>query len=730
MQTFSESWAEAGFFQRLMIVAQVLLIVLAYFATVSGFADLMNIHLTHDLNPERAVQVLFVIAVATAVIMALLIGLHTMLDRKRRFSGRITGALAYIFFLFWSIAFGYGFFWKTFAAEDFTRGRFLADTAAIERQVADIVSKLKNVEAKASRASTTASDRADEESRPGGGGTCTNGDNRNSDGRPGPLTTARRDFAGSAAAQAALIQTSWIEPLRLEAGEISWRLRALDPASNAGLMASDPPRLGQPAAKDEDELERIRTKVSDSAAGRKDEYDLVATRANAFANEAIRLKSSIGADAKKEFERLASDMSTDQGRAENRWCEDLALAALMTEAANEIGNLPDPSPISLTFLEGAAAARYATINLARNAISEVTRLFNIELPETVGASKATPLGENDIIALYATGAIDFALLIVSILSRPPARNRSLFQRVKRLGRKEKSLMDDDVGVDVPDEAEEEDSLEKREKIHRAKLNRRKQKRRHGQEDLEEESNDLELQGKRRTVDESRRADVMTQLVEVIDDPPLVKEISRLVSNSIQRVNGRLFIAITLGDDPEENQAMKRFSNFLVVNGPRLDIRVLEPEARRDLRLIDTVSSRAVETTGRIVETVFEIEPWFGNAMLLGPEAQSKSISVEPLPSPGGTLHTTPDSGPHPGVFTPDSMTVNHDYYGSRKQGPAGRSGAQSEAEASDENAGGRKGMPNGYSEKPPRRWFGPAGGQPDKASQTRRSSAKRGRERE
>jgi hypothetical protein len=645
MATTAGSSKEAGFFQKLMLVAQGLLILLAYFATVSGFADLMEINLTGKLSVERVVQVVFVFAVATAVVMAMLIGLHTMLDRDRRFTGRMTGAVAYLFFLFWSIAFGFGFFWKTFAAEDFTRGRFNADAATIQNQVDRVIGELRSVEEMATQAAGEALRQSEEESRAGGGGTCEN--NAGSDGARGPLTIAREKFAEDAGSTAQRIGTSWIAPLTAEAGEIAWRVRALDPGSNAALIASDPKREGEPAAKDKPELDRIRAQVAEGPEGRKAAYDTVSLRANKFVGEALRLQSSVGEPAKREFERLALDMSEAQGKLSTRWCEDPKLAALMTQAADAIAGLSQPEPISPEIIEGSAAARFATINLARNAIAGVTSGLKIELPDTIGAKTLEPLGENDIIALYATAAIDFALLFVTILSRPPNEDRSMFQKMRRIGRKRETNADDTD--DMPFNAKLSGrSLEKLNAVHEAQLKVRQLSRRHAEDFVNEDSGDIVVGNRQQIVLQQRGASVREQLTRVLGSERLASEVALRASETLQRIGKRMYFAITKGEDSDTSLIRRRFANYLNINRNLFKVRPLERGSRRDDAIWAEIAARLAIPPAHLID-VFEIDSTFGNSLLLLPYAPSKVADIpktpdDPEPFMGGQHDDIPRRG--------------------------------------------------------------------------------------
>ncbi len=618
MNKISTSWSEADSFKRFMIVVQTLLASISFLATTWGFADLLKVDLSGTLNLGKILSAIFVIAIAAAVMLAMLTGLFTMLDRDRRFVGRFTGAIAYVFFVFWSIAFGYGFFWKTFSAEEYTRAQFSVQADQIERRIGDITSVLGGIRDAANAASRDAGTLALEESTKGG--SCKNNPRSTPD-VCGPLCESRKSVSARASEQASRINDDWIARLGMEQAQIAWRLQALDPLANAALDAVDPPRPGRPSKADAPELDELRKLVAEGPAGRKVAYQRVQKRANDFVRQANAIQFDMGAGIRDEFKSMAAEMTTQGPRRLEHFCRDDELAAKMILAAERIEGLPEAEPLNFEPVEGAAATRFATINLGKNAISAITGLFNVKLPDAVGGQPRLPLSENDIIALYATAAIDFALLIVSILARPPAPGRSVVQRLKKGLRRGKENPFDPPDLDFVEGASERD-LEVRDKAHKSRLDARQQRRRHRDDIVKEERADSLVAERLHAEAVSGGQSLVERLTLVIGDQALAVEVIRQATQNMAHVEGRHFIVLSGQESPAMRVAAKGFANYLNIHRAIYGVRALESGRGSDDRLREMIG-RKLNLPANLLADVFEVDSNLGSALLLAPKGETK-----------------------------------------------------------------------------------------------------------
>jgi len=631
MNSILTAFKEGNLFRGSMSALRVLLAAISFLATTWGFVDLMEVDLSGELTLEKILQFVFVVAIASAVMLVMLTGLSTMLDRDRRFAGRFTGALAYAFFVFWSVAFGYGFFWKTFSSEDFTRAQFVEQTKQIEARIEEITGVLVSVRQDAARASQEAEILADKESTTGG--SCKN----NPDSTPlicGPLCISRQNVSDSSNRLASQIQTDWLTPLEQRGRGLEWRLQALDPTSNAAIEPVDPPRPGRPTLADGPELNELKGLVAQGPSGRKVAYERVLAEANAFVRQANTYRNNLAPDIAAGFRSLETEMTVQGIRLSNHFCRDDDLAVLMAKAAESIDTLPEAMPISFQSFEGAAATQYATMNLGKNAIAVVTGALGVKLPDALGSQGRSPLSENDIIALYATAAIDFALLIVSILARPPAPGRSLFERVKAAGRKRGVGVDVDVGddMDVPDDR----TLAASDRKHQARLKARQVRRKRREDLVIEDSADVKTSEQQSLVRLEQGGMLRERLINVLGSAQLADEVVRRAANDIIRLGGELFVVIRHTDDQQSNIMNRRFVNFLVVNPDLFSVELIEKSARGSAKLRERLATELSIDLREILD-VFQISNAFGNALLVSePSVGNEGSVVSPGLAGGST----------------------------------------------------------------------------------------------
>lgn len=395
---------------------QVALVALSFMATLVGLADMSEVDLTESVNPFSILQAVFVVAIAAAVMLAMMFSLTTLLGNRVGLLTRALALVGYLFFVLWSIAFGYGFFWKLFAAEDFTRTQFLSQTEQIQAEVQTVVTTLRSVSDDAARAAEMAAERARTEETTGG--SCEN--NRNSGSTRGPLTESRLAFEAASMTQADKIRDEWLVPLDEQAGQLSWKLRALNPDNTVSVFPGENRPLTEPGEADRAVLERLVADVNGTPNTRSNAYSTVQSDINSFVRNANANLQGIGVPASVEFQRLADDVSIQGERPTNRYCEDPQLAAIMQDVANDLGALQPVEQLGFRSMEGSAATRYAAFKFGDHVIARIRDFLGMGAYDEADLD---PLTNDDIMALYATGAIDFALLVVSVLASQTGRDR-------------------------------------------------------------------------------------------------------------------------------------------------------------------------------------------------------------------------------------------------------------------------------------------------------------------
>jgi hypothetical protein len=680
MKSPVETWREGGFTGRALLLLQTLLASISFVATTWGFADLMGANVLTARSTEQYIEVVLVVAIASAVMMSMLVGLFAFLDRDRSFLGRLIGGLVYLFFVFWSIAFGYGFFWKTFASEEFTRDNFKAQSALVDARVQKVTTVLGEVALIAKGVSETASEQSDKEATYGR--SCENNRDSppNKPGSKSPLTDARRTTAEDAANAFQSIEFGWKQPVDVDASRLRWQLLALDPQSQIQPDKSGA-RLDRPSSEsDIARFNEIRSLIGqETPEGRTAAYKLVQSDINAFVNRANDLQATIGEDAKATFERLDDFMRNDQGRPRQAFCQDIPLANQMKDAASSLAALKPIEAIRFESKEGAEATKFASLNLAKHAIFQLTNWTGQPLGGPDNDEEWLPLTEDDIVALYATAAIDFALLVVSILARPPDPSGSPVSRFLRrsvLRRNEPApseIIEDSKRAELTGAA-----LERKNKVD---LDLRRKRRQHKSAIIDEERAEIEIDQEQLDIDTRRReietkqaeqssarsfnsqvsaasSTLMADVVQLVGgNRVLASELLFRASEAIEQIDGQFYLAMVRTVDPEDARRMKRFENYLQLHDQYGIMRVdpvdsVFAEIQERLRLEDEADGRHRELSG-----LFRIQRRFGQTLLAVPapsqveaEVQSEEFQTRATPPPSQDAPTFGDINPEDYTF--------------------------------------------------------------------------------
>jgi len=374
---------------------------LSVLATGLGFADLRAAGTdAGDLSvPELAVT----IATTLFVVSAMVVALHRLVSPETPWWQRPAALVFYLVFAVWSVGFGYGFFWKELAGQEFTRKQFVAVTEEMAGAVERAAGAAAAAEVAARDAAETAGARAEEEAARGG--TCAN--RPGSVAGEGPLMRSRFSFADRAGALAGELRRDWIAPLadegarlRLQADTLA---RGVVPAGIADGPERD--RLEQLARASElpsAERRALFTGVhEDARAFAAKANDLRALHAGGFAARLTQLAGEVGADP-------ARPGSPDPARGEDQgYCWDVVLAEKLAAAAERVRGVAGVAVPPFEFLEGPKATRAAFFGL----IGWIAGAVGIETP---GDSKFV-FDDKAFLALFASLAVDLGIVFLTLM---------------------------------------------------------------------------------------------------------------------------------------------------------------------------------------------------------------------------------------------------------------------------------------------------------------------------
>lgn len=320
---------------------------------------------------------------------------------KWRIALRVLACFFYLFFAFWSVGFGYGFFWKELAGEEFTRNQFSSAIENVSTSVNAANEALSTVETSVISAATTARARADEEAKQGG--TCSN--RPNSIEGDGPLTRARFAFADRAQALRDDVSDNWIGRLNADRAILQKRITAL----SSNISPTDIQNAEERAL-----LEKLATASRLSSKERERVFTQVFDDARAFTAKANSLKASNAEQFAIRLEGLAAGVGPDPqnpNRADPArsgdpsYCWDTVLTEKLQASAQSLRSIGNMAAPEFEFTEGPKATRTAFFNLAR----APANFFNKNKSENIA------FGEKEFIALFASIAVDLGILFLTLV---------------------------------------------------------------------------------------------------------------------------------------------------------------------------------------------------------------------------------------------------------------------------------------------------------------------------
>ena len=284
---------------------------------------------------------------------------------------RVVAGILYSVLAFWSVGFGYGFWWSLLAGQSATEAGLERTVASVRQETGDIRARLAAAGSVMSSANALSDRKAALEATRGG--TC----GINSPAGEGPLARARSETQAQIAALTLTVQEEWREPLNDRMGQLEADLQlAFDEAAT---------------------LEGAARKKRFEALGQAS-----VTAAAAIGTDATARGRTIAAQLRAKADQL----SIAPVNANVAYCYDPDLAAALTTAADELDQTYKINVVPFRFAEGPDGVAQAIEDLFVRA----GELVGIDTGRT-----SQPLGGRDLIALLAALGIDLALFVFGLL---------------------------------------------------------------------------------------------------------------------------------------------------------------------------------------------------------------------------------------------------------------------------------------------------------------------------
>jgi hypothetical protein len=377
---------------------------LSVLATGLGFADLRAAGT--ETGELSVIELAITIATTLFVVSAMVVALHHLVAPETRWWLRPVSFVFYLVFAVWSVGFGYGFFWKELAGQEFTRNQFVAVTGQMAGAVERAAGTAGAAEAATRDAAETAAARAQEEASEGR--TCAN--------RPasvpgeGPLMRSRFSFADRAGALRAELRRDWIDPIAAQGARLRLQADALVrgavPASASSLAAAERDlldRLARAPTLPSSERRVLFTAVhEDARAFAARANDLRVLHAGGFAARLTQLAGEVGPDP-------ARPGSPDPARADDPgYCWDVVLSEKLLAAADKVRSVEDVAVPPFEFLEGPKATRAAFFGL----IGWMAGAVGIDMQ----GDDQFVFDDKAFLALFASIAVDLGIVFLTLMS--------------------------------------------------------------------------------------------------------------------------------------------------------------------------------------------------------------------------------------------------------------------------------------------------------------------------
>jgi hypothetical protein len=383
---------------------------LSVLATGLGFADLRAANT--DTGELSAFELAFTIATTLFVVTAMMVALHQLVAGQAWWI-RVVSFFFYVLFAIWTVGFGYGFFWKELAGQEFTERQFEGVITDLSGSITRTSAALETSERATADVAALASSRAQTEAAEGR--TCAN--HPGSTPGEGPLMRSRFAFAARAQNLGAEVRTVWIAPVATQRARLERQVSALvnraPPAASLDLPAAERVTLEKLSAASRlpsAERRALFTSVHEEArAFANAANDLRSLHANAFADRLVSLAAEVGPDPQRPG-------SADPARASDPgYCWDVVLSEKLIAASTQIRAVEPVTTPEFEFLEGPKATRAAFFGL----IQWITQPLGLKFE----GSRDFVFDDKAFLALFASIAVDLGIVFLTIIRDAPVRRR-------------------------------------------------------------------------------------------------------------------------------------------------------------------------------------------------------------------------------------------------------------------------------------------------------------------
>jgi hypothetical protein len=388
-------------------------------ATGLGFADLRAANT--DAGELSGIELAITGATTLFVVSAMVVALHHVVGGEARWWVRGMSFLAYLFFAVWTVGFGYGFFWKELAGQEFTERQFERVITDLSGSITRTSAALETSERATADAAQLAAQRAETEAQEGR--TCAN--YPASTPGEGPLMRSRFAFAERARNLGDEVRTSWIAPVAGQRERLQRQVEA--------LVKRSPP-AAQVSAQERALLDKLANASRLPSAERRVLFTGLHEEARTFAVTANDLRQLHAEPFAQRLTLLAAEVGPDPARPGSAdparaidpgYCWDVVLNEKLTAAAAQLRSVESVAAPEFEFLEGPKATRAAFFGL----IAWLAQLVGIDLEtdaEFVFDDKA-------FLALFASIAVDLGIVFLTIVRDAPARGQRPVRAAQGIG---------------------------------------------------------------------------------------------------------------------------------------------------------------------------------------------------------------------------------------------------------------------------------------------------------
>lgn len=384
---------------------------LSVVATGLGFADLRAANT--DAGHLSTLELAITGATTLFVVSAMVVALHHVVAGETSWWVRGVSFLFYLLFAVWTVGFGYGFFWKELAGQEFTERQFQRVITDLSGSISRTSGALETSERATADAALLAAQRAESEAAEGR--TCAN--HPASTPGEGPLMRSRFTFADRAKGLGDEVRANWIAPVAGQRNRLQAQVDALVKRAAPPASTSIPPA-------ERAVLEKLAKASSLPSAERRALFTGVHEEARAFAAAANDLRALHAAPFAARLSQLAAEVgpdpqrpgSPDPARANDPgYCWDVVLNEKLVAAAAQLRAVEDVATPEFFFLEGPKATRAAFFGL----VGWLGGLIGVD----VKGDEGFEFEEKAFLALFASLAVDLGIVFLTVVRDAPARRR-------------------------------------------------------------------------------------------------------------------------------------------------------------------------------------------------------------------------------------------------------------------------------------------------------------------